>query len=72
MKSGITGLLILLALSLPAGAELLAPQAEKTVGDRAPIFSLVSAGGELVDYDKDYYGRHHLVLTFFPAAFTPV
>ena len=46
--------------------------AELKVGDEAPSFSLPSSQGKLVDYYKDYYGKHHLVMTFFPAAFTPV
>ncbi|NIQ92927.1 MAG: hypothetical protein GWO11_00980 [Desulfuromonadales bacterium] len=72
MKYRIAGVILALLLSGPAGAELLAPEAARTVGERAPIFSLVSDSGALIEYDKDYYGRHHLVLTFFPAAFTPV
>jgi peroxiredoxin len=44
----------------------------KQVGDRAPIFQVATSQGTLADYDRDYYGKHHLVLTFFPAAFTPV
>ncbi len=46
--------------------------AELKVGDEAPSFTLPSSQDRLVDYYKDYYGRHHLILTFFPAAFTPV
>jgi hypothetical protein len=69
-------ILVLCCLSLVltgvAHAELLAPESARTIGERAPIFSLVSARGDLINYDKDYYGRHHLILTFFPAAFTPV
>jgi len=42
------------------------------VGDEAPGFTLPSSQDKLVDYYKDYYGKHHLILTFFPAAFTPV
>jgi hypothetical protein len=63
---------LLLALTSAAHAELLAPESAREIGERAPIFSLVSAHGDLVNYDKTYYGRHHLVLTFFPAAYTPV
>jgi len=66
---------LLLTLSL-APAELLADQQRadmsKSVGDRAPIFSLATSQGTLADYDRDYYGKHHLVMTFVPAAFTPV
>jgi hypothetical protein len=46
--------------------------AQLKVGDEAPSFTLPSSQGKLVDYYKDYYGKHHLVMTFFPAAFTPV
>jgi hypothetical protein len=42
------------------------------VGDEAPTFQLPSSQDTLVDYYKDYYGKYHLIITFFPAAFTPV
>ena len=46
--------------------------AELKLGDEAPSFTLPSTQDRLVDYYKDYYGKHHLIMTFFPAAFTPV
>lgn len=71
--------LLLLALFLGAPATGRGEEAEqaradmaKGVGERAPAFSVATSEGKLADYDRDYYGRHHLVLTFFPAAFTPV
>jgi len=45
--------------------------AQVKVGDEAPDFILPSSQDRLVDYYKDYYGKYHLVITFFPAAFTP-
>ncbi len=45
--------------------------AELKIGREAPGFTLPSSQDKLVDYYKDYYGKHHLVITFFPAAFTP-
>ncbi len=42
------------------------------VGDEAPAFQLPSSQARLVDYYRDYYGKYHLIITFFPAAFTPV
>lgn len=42
------------------------------LGDSVPIFSLASSQDRLFSYDRDFYGKHHLILTFFPAAFTPV
>ncbi len=46
--------------------------ADLKVGDEAPSFTLPSSLDRLVDYYQDYYGKHHLIITFFPAAFTPV
>lgn len=60
------GVPLLLGLMLGnAGAQL-------KVGEEAPSFQLPSTRDELVDYYRDYYGKYHLVMTFFPAAFTPV
>ncbi len=42
------------------------------IGQEAPTFQLPSSQDKLVDYYKDYYGKHHLIITFYPAAFTPV
>jgi len=46
--------------------------AQLKVGEEAPSFQLPSSRDRLVDYYKDYYGKYHLIITFFPAAFTPV
>ncbi len=46
--------------------------AQLRVGDEAPSFILPSSQDKLVDYYRDYYGKHHLIITFYPAAFTPV
>jgi hypothetical protein len=59
---------ILLFLGLAVGNAW----AELKVGDEAPGFTLPSSQDRLVDYYKDYYGKYHLIITFFPAAFTPV
>jgi len=68
------GVVLLLAMLAPAQAWSARerPEMSKQVGDRAPIFQVATSQGTLADYDRDYYGKHHLVLTFFPAAFTPV
>lgn len=61
---------ILLAVTLsamPAAGDGSGPIGSKTVN-----FSLPSQQGTLVSYGDRYYGRHNLVMTFFPAAFTPV
>ena len=60
----------LLAGASPGRAEVVSASA--LVGQGAPDFSLPSQQGELVQYKHDYYGKYNLILTFFPAAFTPV
>jgi peroxiredoxin Q/BCP len=40
------------------------------VGDRAPDFSATLADGRTVRL-QDFRGRRHVVLYFFPKAFTP-
>ena len=65
-KSVAISILLLLAFTIGnAWAQL-------KVGDEAPSFTLPTSQGKLADYYKDYYGKHHLIMTFFPAAFTPV
>ncbi len=44
---------------------------ELKVGDEAPGFILASTLGKEVDYYRDYYGKHHLILTFIANAFGP-
>ena len=46
--------------------------ADLKVGDEAPSFTLPSSQDRLVDYYQEYYGKHHLIITFFPAAYTPI
>ena len=54
-----------------SGGELNSPPV-KHPGERGPTFSVATSQDTLADYLRDYYGQHHLVLSFFPAAFTPV
>jgi len=35
-------------------------------------FTLPSTHDRLITYADEYYGKHHLIVTFFPAAFTPI
>ena len=69
-------LLLVAALLLADAGALLADQTRsdltKRVGESSPLFAVATSQGTLADYDRDYYGQHHLVLTFFPAAFTPI
>jgi peroxiredoxin len=50
-------------------------QAQKKVdlvGRETLNFTLPSTQDRTVNYADEYYGKHHLVITFFPAAFTPI
>ncbi len=42
------------------------------IGQEAINFSLPSSQDRLINYGDEYYGKYHLILTFFPAAFTPL
>ena len=42
------------------------------VGRETLNFTLPSTQDRLINYADEYYGKHHLIITFFPAAFTPV
>ncbi len=42
------------------------------VGKEALNFTLPSTQNRLINYADEYYGKYHLIITFFPAAFTPV
>ncbi len=45
--------------------------AQLKVGDVAPGFTVSSTLDRPLDYYKDYYGKHHLVLNFIANAFGP-
>jgi peroxiredoxin len=42
------------------------------VGEEVLYFSLPSTHDRLISYLNEYYGKYHLIMTFFPAAFTPL
>jgi len=59
--------LMLLALS---SAE--AKEKGELVGQETTNFSLPSTQDRLISYCDEYYGKYNLIITFFPAAFTPI
>jgi hypothetical protein len=65
------GLFPLILFLLPLSG-LAAKDQKSLVGEETPYFSLPSTHDRLISYVNDYYGKHHLIITFFPAAFTPV
>jgi len=42
------------------------------IGRETLNFTLPSTHDRLINYADEYYGKHHLIITFFPAAYTPV
>jgi hypothetical protein len=42
------------------------------VGKETLNFTLPSTQDRLINYGDEYYGKYHLIITFFPAAFTPI
>jgi hypothetical protein len=62
-------LIVMFLLSLSSA------QAQKKVdlvGRDTLNFTLPSTHDRTINYAEEYYGKHHLVITFFPAAYTPV
>jgi hypothetical protein len=45
---------------------------QELIGKVTVNWNLVSSEGKLVNYGPEYYDKHFLILTFFPAAYTPV
>ena len=60
--------MVLLLLPLSAGG---AKGERSLIGDEVLFFTLPSSQDRTINYVSEYYGKHHLVMTFFPAAFTP-
>jgi len=59
--------LFLSAYSIAASIE-----ASKLIGKETWNFNLASTHDRLINYGDEYYGKSYLIMTFFPAAFTPV
>jgi len=59
--------LMLLPLS-----SLEAKEKVELVGQGTTYFSLPSTQDRLISYCDEYYGKYNLIITFFPAAFTPI
>jgi len=72
-KTGFVSILVLfLAFSLLPLSAARAQKAEQLIGRETLNFTLPSTKDRLINYAEEYYGKHHLIITFFPAAFTPV
>jgi uncharacterized PurR-regulated membrane protein YhhQ (DUF165 family) len=62
--------LLFLFLFLFSNAE--AEKKVELIGRETLNFTLPSTYDRLINYAEEYYGKHHLIITFFPAAFTPI
>jgi len=63
--------LAMLMIFLPLSA-LGAEKKVDIVGREGLNFTLPSTQDRLINYADEFYGKHYLIITFFPAAFTPV
>jgi hypothetical protein len=64
------GLSLVVLLLFPL-ANALAEDGDILIGEEVSFFTLSSTEDRAINYLNEYYGKHHLILTFFPAAFTP-
>ena len=62
-------LFILLLLSFSTAE---AQKQSPLIGRDTLNFTLPSTHDRIINYAEEYYGKHHLIITFFPAAYTPV
>ncbi len=65
-------LVLFLSFSLLPLSAATAQKAEQLIGRETLNFTLPSTQDRLIHYADEYYGKHHLIITFFPAAFTPI
>jgi len=64
-------LLLIFLIFLPLSGAYAKDKLE-LVGRETLNFTLPSTQDRLINYADEYYGKYHLIITFFPAAFTPV
>jgi hypothetical protein len=64
--------LFLFALLLLPISNVEAEKKFELIGRDTLNFTLPSTQDRTLNYADEYYGKHHLIITFFPAAFTPV
>ena len=64
--------LFMFALLLLPVSNVNAEKKFELIGRETLNFTLPSTQDRTINYADEYYGKHHLIITFFPAAFTPV
>lgn len=65
-------LLVSLMLFFLSPSLSMAKKKVELVGREILNFTLPSTQDRVITYADEYYGKYHLVITFFPAAFTPI
>jgi hypothetical protein len=71
-KSNLLLWLFLFALLLWPYSNAGAQKKSELIGREIVNFTLPSTEDRTISYADEYYGKHHLIITFFPAAFTPI
>jgi hypothetical protein len=71
-KSNLLLWLFLFALLLLPFSNAEAQKKLELIGRETLNFTLPSTHDRTINYSDEYYGKHHLIITFFPAAYTPV
>lgn len=64
-------LVLILFLSILSDMEA-EEKREELIGKKNLNFNLASTHDRLLNYGDEFYKKHFLIITFFPAAFTPV
>jgi len=64
-------LVLILFLSILSDVEA-EEKRQELIGKKNLNFNLASTQDRLLNYGDEYYKKHFLIITFFPAAFTPV
>jgi peroxiredoxin len=64
--------MVWVALLLLPVCESQAAKKVDLVGRETLNFTLPSTHDRTINYADEYYGKHNLIITFFPAAYTPL
>jgi peroxiredoxin len=64
--------LFLFALLLLPLSNAEAQKKSELIGRDTLNFTLPSTHDRIINYAEEYYGKYHLIITFFPAAYTPI
>lgn len=63
---------LFIAVMWPVNYAAAAENSSIRIGSPIINFSLASTQERLINYGQEYYGRKNVIITFFPAAYTPV